>query len=72
MPAAWNGGKAIRPRRDMISGGSGSTGVPDAESRSADTEALNVNTAATNAIYPTGSGMVPECFVSSTYFFVLY
>lgn len=48
MAAAWNGGKAIRPRRDMISEGSGSTGATDAESRSVDTEALNVNTAATN------------------------
>ena len=72
MAAAWNGGKAIRPRRDMISGGSASTGAPDAESRSVDTEALNVNTAVTNATYPTGSEAVPECFVSLAYFFVLY
>lgn len=72
MSAAWNGGKAIRPRRNMILLESGSTGVPDAESCSADTEALNVNTAATNATYQTGSEMGPECFVSLTYFFVLY
>ena len=71
MSAAWNGGKAIRPRRDMISGGSRSTGAPDAESRSVDTGALSVKTAVTNA-YQTGSEMGPECFVSSTYFFVLY
>lgn len=72
MAAAWNGGKAIRPRRDMISAGSGSTGAPDAESHSVDTEALSENTAVTNATYPTGSETGPECFVSSTYFFVLY
>ena len=55
MSVAWNGGKAIRPRRDMISPESVFTDVRNAGSCSADTEALNGNTAATNATYPIGS-----------------